>query len=87
MFGFGCSAGTVGTDMAGVVVAVGENCDLVYGAEVLGIVQGAYAQYPLAPCCLTTLKPFSLSLGKVGTFPIAGGKEAGAPGPRNPRSS
>ena len=24
VFGFGCSAGTVGTDMAGVVVAVGE---------------------------------------------------------------
>ena len=59
--------------MAGVVVAVGENCDLMYGSEVWGIVQGAYAQYALAPCSLTTLKPFSLSLGKVGTIPIAGG--------------
>ena len=70
--GFGCSAGTVGTDMAGVVVAVGENCDLMYGSEVWGIVQGAYAQYALATCSLTTLKPFLLSLGKVGTIPIVG---------------
>ena len=30
--GFGCSAGTFGTDMAGVVV-VGEDCDLMYGSE------------------------------------------------------
>ena len=59
--------------MAGVVVAVGENCDLMYGSGVWGIVQGAYAQYALAPCSLTTLKPLSLSLGKVGTIPIAGG--------------
>ena len=79
--------------MAGVVVAVGENCDLMYGSEVWGIVQGAYAQYALATCSLTTLKPFSLSLGKVGTIPIVGGtslqclQEAGAPEPRNPRSS
>ena len=93
LFGFGCSAGTIGTDMAGVVVAVGENCDLMYGSEVWSIVQGAYAQYALATCSLTTLKPFSLSFGKVGTISIVGGtslqclQEAGAPGPRNPRSS
>ena len=92
MFGFGCSAGTIGTDMAGVVVAVGENCDLMYGSEVWGIVQSAYAQYALAPCSLMTLKPFSLSLEKVGTIPIVGEtslqclQEAGALGPRNPRS-
>ena len=48
--GFGCSARTIGTDMAGVVVAVGEDCDLMYGSEVWGIVQGAYAQYALATC-------------------------------------
>ena len=34
VFGFGCSAGTVGTDMADVVVAVGENCDLMCCYEV-----------------------------------------------------
>ena len=38
--------------MAGVVVAVGENCDLMYGSEVWGIVQGAYAQYALATCII-----------------------------------
>ena len=31
--GFGCSVGTIGTDMAGVVVAVGEDCNLMYGSE------------------------------------------------------
>ena len=92
VFGFGCSAGTIGTDMAGVVVAVVENCDLMYGSEVWGIVQGAYAQYDLATCSLTTLKPFSLSLGKVGTIPIVGGTSfavsaGSAPGPRSPRPS
>ena len=30
----GVSAGTIGTHMVGVVVAVGENCDLMYGSEV-----------------------------------------------------
>ena len=59
--------------MACVVVAVGENCDLMYGSEVWGIVQGPYAQYALSTCNLTTLKPFSLLLGKVGTIPIVGG--------------
>merc|ERR1711916_9626 len=50
-----------------------------------GMVQGAYAQYALATCSLTTLKPFSLSLVEAGTIPIVGGtslqclQEAGAP--------
>merc|ERR1719450_440028 len=49
------------------------------------MVQGAYAQYALATCSLTTLKPFSLSLVEAGTIPIVGGtslqclQEAGAP--------
>ena len=34
--------------------------------------QGAYAQYALATCSLTTLKPFALSLEKVGSIPFAG---------------
>ena len=58
--------------MPGVVVAVGKDCNLLYGSEVWGIVQGAYAQYALAPCSLMTLKPFSFPLGKVGTIPITG---------------
>ena len=29
-----CSAETIGTGMASVVVAVSENCDLMYGSEV-----------------------------------------------------
>ena len=46
----------------------------------------------LVTCSLTTLKPFSLSLEKVGTIPIVEGPlavsaNAGSPGPRNPRSS
>ena len=36
-----------------------------------GIVQGAYAQYALAPCSLTTLKTFFHC--RWGTIPIAGG--------------
>ena len=35
--------------------------------------QGVYAHYALASCSLTTLKPFSLSLGEVSTIPIVGG--------------
>ena len=58
--------------MPGVVVPVGEDYNLLYGSEVWGIVQGAYAQYALAPCSLMTLKPFSFPLGKIGTIPIAG---------------
>ena len=48
--------------MAGVVVAVGEDCILMYGSEVWSIVQGAYTQCALAICSLTMLKPLSLSL-------------------------
>ena len=44
----------------------------MYGSVVWSIVQGAYAQYALATCSLTTLKPFSLLLGKVGAIPIVG---------------
>ena len=62
--------------MAG-VVEVGENYDLMYGSEVWGIVQSAYVRYALAPKSLTTFKPFSLSLGKVGTIPIVGGTSCG----------
>ena len=53
--GFGCSAGTFDTDMAGVIVAVGEDCDLMYGSVVWSIVQGAYAQCALATYSLTNL--------------------------------
>ena len=48
--------------MVSVVVAVGENCGLMY-------VQGAHAQCALATCSLTALKPFALSLEKVGSIP------------------
>ena len=44
------------TDMLGVVVAVREDCNLLSGSEVWGIVQGAYAQYALAPCSPKTLE-------------------------------
>ena len=43
--GFGCSVGNFGTDMAGVVFAVSEDCDLMYDSGEWGIAQGAYAQY------------------------------------------
>ena len=66
--GFGCSE-AIGTDMAGVVVAVGEDYDPMYGSEVWGIVQGVYTQYALLTCSLTTLKPSSLSLERLGTIP------------------
>ena len=40
VFGLGCSARTIGTDMACVVVEVDENCDLMYGSEVWGTDEG-----------------------------------------------
>ena len=55
---------TIGTDMTCVVVAVGENCDIMYGSEVRGIMQSVYAQYALATGSLTTLKPFSFVVEK-----------------------
>ena len=78
--GFACSAVTFCTDIAGVVVAVGEDCDLMYGSVVWCIVQGAYAQYALATCSLTNL--FSLSLGEAGTIPIVEGPAAVSAGSR-----
>ena len=73
------------------LVAVNDNCDLLYDSEVWGVVQSAYVQYALSTYNLTTLKPFSLSLEKVSTIPIVAGtslqcltladQEAGAPGP------
>ena len=85
-----CSAGTIGTDMACVVVAIGENCDLMYG---LRCGASCPVSTPSKPwrLAVTTLKPFSFPMEKVGTIPIAGEsslqclQEAGAPGPRNPR--
>ena len=80
--GFGSSAGTFDTDMAGVIVAVG---------VVWCIVQRAYAQYALATYSLTNLS--HLSLGEAGTIPIVGGtscsvcRKQALVGPRNPRSS
>ena len=40
-------------DMAGVVVAVGEDSDPMYGSVMWGIVQGTYAQCALLTCSLT----------------------------------
>merc|ERR1712136_670466 len=37
-----------------------------------GTVQGAYAQYALANCSLTTLKPLSASFVEAGTIPVVG---------------
>ena len=68
------------------LVAVNENCDLLYDSKVWGIVQSAYVQYVLSTYNLTMLKPFSLSLEKVNTISMVGEtslqclQEAGAPG-------
>ena len=59
----------IGTDVAGVVVAVGEDYDLIYSSEVWCILQRAYAQYALVTYSLTTLKPFSLSLERLARSP------------------
>jgi len=58
--------------MSGIVVALGEHCDLALGSQVWGTVQGAYAQYALANCSLTTLKPLSASFVEAGTIPVVG---------------
>ena len=69
MFGFGCSAGTFGTNMR--VYRRNGHYNLLYGSEV-GIVQGEYAQYALAPFSLMTLTLSFFPWRKVSTIPIAG---------------
>ena len=74
----------IGTDMTGVVVVVGEICDLLYGSEVW-----ASCEVQLQS---DDAQNFSFSLEKIGrspslVTPAAISAEAGAPGPRNPRLS
>ena len=59
----------IGTDIASVVVAVGEDYDQIYSSEVWGILQRAYAPYALVTYSLTTLKPLSLSLERLPRSP------------------
>lgn len=67
------STGLIGTDVSGEVVAVGggPDCDhLQQGSEVWSFVNsGAYAEYVVAPCKATGLRPASLSAVDAGTMP------------------
>jgi len=68
----GCSQGTIGQDVAGIVEAVGENCGLTTGMEVWGVVNGSYANYALGDCTLVRQKPLYLGFGDAGTVPTVG---------------
>lgn len=71
---FGCSAGTIGNDGAGTVVAVGTSCsDFKVGDQVWGGMHGSYAQYALASCKSIGLKPKNLNFVDAGTIPVVGG--------------
>jgi NADPH2:quinone reductase len=70
------ATGLIGMDVSGEVTAVGAGSDcahLTVGSEVWSCVQsGAYAEYVVAPCKSTGLKPSSLSSVDAGTMPIVG---------------
>merc|ERR1711935_1172358 len=80
-FDIGCSGGggTLGMDLAGIVVAVGSNCkrlkvgDKVWAdsGEVKGST-GALAQYAVLSESQTGLIPSSLKLTEAGTIPLVG---------------
>jgi len=72
---FYCTNGTMGSDAAGVVVALGESAacsHLKVGSEVWTNADGAYATYATAPCSATGLKPSLLSFVDAGTIPCVG---------------
>jgi len=80
-FGFGCPGGkgTLGMDVAGTVVAVGEGVSrLKVGDEVwadgggVAGVTGTMAQYALLSEEQTGLKPASMNMTEAGTIPLAG---------------
>lgn len=69
-----CSAGTLGNDGAGVVVAVGSDCPgFKVGDAVWGFIPGSYAQYAVADCGGLGLKPENLDFVSAGTIPVVGG--------------
>jgi threonine dehydrogenase-like Zn-dependent dehydrogenase len=79
--GFGCSGGggTLGMDLSGTVVSTGSGCDrLKVGDEVwadTGGVKGdtgGMAQYAVANCEQTGVKPKSLNFTEAGTIPLVG---------------
>jgi len=64
---FACSNSTIGSGGAGVVAAVGPDCaGFTVGDEVWGTNTGAYADYAIASCGATGLKPKSLSFAEAG---------------------
>lgn len=66
------AAGGVGTDVAGVVMGLGasEDCQhLALGDEVWSSSGAAYADFAVAPCKGTGLKPSGLSFADAGTMP------------------
>jgi NADPH:quinone reductase-like Zn-dependent oxidoreductase len=70
--GFGCSVGTIGQDVAGTVVVVGDFCPFFVGDQVWGVGKGAYAEYAVVSCNQMSLKPLSLSFMPSGAIPTIG---------------
>lgn len=67
----GCTDGTVGNDLSGIVVSLGRFCNGVeLGDEVWGMGSGTYAQYAVASCHGLSLKPKSISFAEAGTLPV-----------------
>ena len=70
--GFGCSVGTIGQDVAGTVVVVGDFCPFFVGDQVWGVGKGAYGEYAVVSCSQMSLKPLSLSFMPSGAIPAIG---------------
>ena len=77
--------GTLGVDVAGVVVEKGEKCDnLEIGDKVWSYTKGAYAQYAFVICAITgklgDVEPRDIgTLGEVGTTSSQALRKTGAP--------
>ena len=62
-----------GWDVAGTVEAVGANVTrFVPGDEVLGVAEGSFAEYAIAPADKVVLKPARLSFEQAAALPISG---------------
>ena len=71
--GFGCSVGTIGLDVAGTEVVVGDVCPFFVGDhQVWSMGKGAYAEYAVVSCSQMSLKPLSLSFMPSGAIPTIG---------------
>jgi len=69
---FECASGTIGQDIAGTVVAVGDSCGFSVNDQVWAVGSGAFAEYAVAKCSQMSAKPSSLAFMPSGAIPTVG---------------